>query len=166
MDVTQITKQIVAIVALSIILSGGTIPDKWFDMFGSVSEKDMQDLGGMMVKENGDNGDKCLLLTGSVALNRLYSKNWYGSTIEEVIRAKGQYARTTVRDFQKVKIPERTKMLTKYLLIFGPICPSNVVYQGQKINGKGIKDPKTGKIVHVYERIEVPGQKDELFCYE
>ena len=43
MNVTQITRQVIAIVALSIILSGGTIPDKWFDMFGTVSEKDIQD---------------------------------------------------------------------------------------------------------------------------
>ena len=142
------------------------------DLLGARSKMDLGPIittvSGVIddIKENGDNGDKCLLLTGSVALNRLYSKNWAGNTIEEVIRAKGQYARTTVRDFQKVKIPERTKMLTKYLLIFGPICPSNVVYQGQKVNGKGIKDPKTGKIIHVYDRIEVPGQKDELFCYE
>lgn len=166
MEVTQITKTIVGIVALSIILSGGTIPDKWFDMFGSPSAQDIQDLGGTMQLENGDNGDECLLLTGSVVLNRLYSKNWKGDTIRDIILAKGQYATKTRNNFTTVKVKKRIKMLAKYLLIFGPICDSRVTYQGQSINGKGIKDPETGKIIHVYKRIKVPGQKDELFCYE
>lgn len=166
MNVTNITRQIVAIVALSIILSGGTIPDKWFDMFGSPSAQDVQDLGGTMQLENGDNGDECLLLTGSVVLNRLYSKNWKGDTIRDIILAKGQYATKTRNNFTTVKVKKRIKMLAKYLLIFGPICPSNVVYQGQSINGKGLKDPISGEIQYVYKRIKVPGQKDELFCYE
>lgn len=166
MEVTQITKTIVGIVALSIILSGGTIPDKWFNMFGSPSAQDIQDLGGTMQLENGDNGDECLLLTGSVVLNRLYSKNWKGDTIRDIILAKGQYATKTRNNFTTVKVKKRIKMLAKYLLIFGPIAPSNVTYQGQGINGKGIIDPETGKIVHVYKRIKVPGQKDEIFCYE
>lgn len=158
MEVTQITKTIVGIVALSIILSGGTIPDKWFDMFGTVNKEDIQSLGGAMTIENKDNGDKCLLLTGSVILNRVYRKSWKGDTIDEIITAKGQYASVTVNGYKTVKVPKRIKMLAKYLLIFGPICPSNVVYQS--------KNPNLGS--GLYDEIPTPNEKIkyEYFCYE
>ena len=166
MNILNITRSIVGTVILSVILTGGTLTDEFFEQFGTPDKNDIQYLGGTMQLENGDNGDKCLLLTGSVVLNRLYSSKWKGDTIKEIILAKGQYAPKTRNNFQTVKLKPRIQMLAKYLLIFGPICPSNVVYQGQRINGKGIKDSKTGKIIHVYDTIEVPGQKPELFCYE
>ena len=50
---------------------------------------------------------------------------------------------------------ELTKAIAKYLLIFGSVCPKNVVYQGQKKNGSS-----------VYKSCPVKGQKDEIFCYE
>lgn len=158
MEVTQITKTIVGIVALSIILSGGTIPDKWFDMFGTAAKEDIQSLGGVMTIENKDNGDKCLLLTGSVVLNRVYRKSWKGDTIDEIITAKGQYASVTVNGYKTVKVPKRIKMLAKYLLIFGPICPSNVVYQS--------KNSKLGS--GLYDKVPTPNEKIkyEYFCYE
>ncbi len=120
---------------------------------------DLQYLSGAMQIENGDNGDKILLYTGSVILNRLNSPKWNGNTIEEVIMAKDggfqQYATVTRKGFKTKKASKRTKYLAKYLLIFGSVVPENVVYQGQKKNGSG-----------VYERCPVPGQKDEIFCYE
>lgn len=122
-------------------------------------QTDLKYLSGAMEIENGSNGDEILLYTGSVILNRLHSKNWKGNTIEEVIMAKDygfqQYASVTRNGFKTKKASKRTKYLAKYLLIFGSVCPENVVYQGQKKNGSG-----------VYKRCPVPGQKDEIFCYE
>jgi len=164
MNILNITRSIVGAVILSVILTGGTLTDEFFEQFGTPDKNDIQYLGGTMQLENGDNGDKCLLLTGSVVLNRLYSSKWKGDTIEEIILAKGQYASKTRNNFQTVKVKARIKMLAKYLLIFGPICPPDVVYQGQRVNGKG--KMIDGKLVHVYDTIDVPGQKPELFCYE
>lgn len=140
-------------IILAMILSGNiTSPDQ---LPQQVNATDLQQLSGAMEIENGDNGDYCLLLTGSVVLNRVYSPHWSGDTIEKVILAKGQYASVTRNGFKTKKAKERTVLLAKYLLIYGPICPSNVVYQGQGYNGSGL-----------YEKIEVKGQKPELFCYE
>jgi len=146
-------KNLIGSVVLMIILSGGSV-----DINADVDKDDLQYLAGAMQIENGDNGDECLLLTGSVILNRLNSSKWNGNTIEEVIMAKDggywQYASVTRKGFKTKKVTKRTKMLAKYLLIFGPICPENVVYQGQRSTGSG-----------EYKRIKVPGQKDEIFCY-
>lgn len=114
--------------------------------------------GGTQI-ENGDNGDEIILYTASVMYNRMESPNWKGDTIEEVIMAKEgkywQYASITRKNFKTVKVSKRVKYLCKFVMIFGSVIPSNVVYQGQTVNGSG-----------VYKRCPVKGQKDEIFCYE
>ena len=122
-------------------------------------KKELRDMSGAVQIENGDNGDVIVLLTASVIENRKRSTKWKGSTTEEVILAKEgpyyQYASVTRKGFQTKKASKRNKYLCKFVLIFGPVCPSNVVYQGQSSNGSG-----------EYKRCKVPGQKDEIFCYE
>ena len=131
-----------------------------------VNSTNLQYLSGMMEIENGNPGGysvdqdiRRLLLTGLVPLNRVASPNWDGNNIEEVILAKDygywQYAPVTRNGFKTKKASERTVLLAKYLLIYGPVCPPNVMYQGQGRNGSGI-----------YESIPVKGEKNELFCYE
>ena len=131
-----------------------------------VDPTELQRLSGAMEIENGNSGGisemediKRLLLTGSVIINRKNSPKWQGDTIEGVIMAKDggfiQYAWETRNGFKTKKASERTKLLAKYLLIYGAICPNNVVYQGQSKNGSG-----------VYDSIPVKGDKNELFCYE
>ena len=130
-----------------------------------VDKEDLNYLSAVMQLENGNRtGDleqdnKRLLLTGSVVLNRVNSDSWSGDTIKDVILAKEgkywQYAPNTRNNFMSLKANDHIQLLAKYLLIYGPICPENVVYQGQTVNGSG-----------EYDRIHVKGDKDEIFCYQ
>ena len=158
-----IQNNLLAGLVLALIVSG-VITDP-SQLLGKVNETDLQYLSGEMEIENGNYGGNelndmnRLLLTGSVPLNRMESPKWKGNTIEEVIMAKEgrfwQYAEVTRKGFKTKKASTRTKLLAKYLLIYGPVCPKNVVYQGQSKNGSG-----------VYASIPVKGDKNELFCYE
>ena len=136
----------VAMLVLCLAVTGN-ITSKELNKFGTVDKTDLKYLAGAMTCENGNNSDICQLLTGSVVLNRLKSSKWNGKSIEEVIMATDggytQYARTTRNNFKTVKSSKRAKLLAKYLLIFGPICPENVVYQGQSKAGTGVfwKEP-------------------------
>lgn len=143
---------VLALITCGVITEPSQIP-------GKVNKTEMNQLASVMEIENGSNGDECMLLTGSVVLNRINSKKWKGNTIEDVILAKEgkywQYASVTRNGFKTRKPKQHSKLLAKYLLTYGPICPENVVYQGQSYNGSGL-----------YKKIQVPGQKPELFCYE
>lgn len=150
---------------LILVLSGGSpklnsyAKLKGIDVNSKEFKTELNHMSGAVTKENGDNSDLIQLLTASVIENRKQSSKWKGSTTEEVVMAKEgkywQYAKTTRDNFKTVKSSRRTRYLCKFVLIFGPVCPENVVYQGQSKNGSG-----------VYISIPVPGQKDEIFCYE
>ena len=150
----DILNKTIAGIILVLILSDYIIsPDQ---LTGSVDLWELQCLSGMMDCENGSNGDECLLLTGSVALNRRNSPKWKGDTVEEVITAYDggwQYADSTRNAFRTRKVPEHTILLAKYR----PICPPNVMYQGTEKNGSS-----------VYKLLNnLPGQRcTEYFCYE
>ncbi len=96
-----------------------------------------------------------ILLTCSVIKNRIDSSHWSGDCVEEVIMAKGQYADVTRNGFKTKEASDLVKVCCKYVMLYGSVCPKNVVYQGQGINGSD-----------VYKRIPVRGDKDEIFCYE
>ena len=150
---------------LILVLSGGQPKlDGYAKMLGIDTKSkefktELKYMSGAVTKENGDNSDLIQLLTASVIENRKRSSKWKGSTTEEIVMAKEgpywQYAEPTRKNFKTVKSSRRTRYLCKFVLIFGPVCPENVVYQGQSKNGSG-----------VYMSIPVPGQKDEVFCYE
>lgn len=156
---------LVAVVYLALIMNGYIDhPDQ---IPGEVDEWDLQCLAGAMMIENGYNTEECVFLTGAVVLNRLYSDNWKGDTIEEIILAKGQYAQVTRNGFRTKEATNRVKAIAKYLLLYyepGFQVPEDVVYQSQRVLGHG--KYIDGKLVHEYRRIPVPGQKDEIFCYE
>jgi hypothetical protein len=141
-------------IILSMILNGSitNLPQQ-------VDETAVNQLSAVMKLENGDNGDRCLLLTGSVVINRKNSPKWKGDTIEEVILAKEgpywQYASKTRNNFKTTEANDHIKLLAKYLLIYGPVCPENVVYQSQ-IASNGSK---------LYEKIATPDGY-EYFAYE
>lgn len=129
----------------------------FYDRGGQLYDpEDLRVLAAAMQLENGMNSDRCLLLTGSVILNRAYSCKWAPNTILGVIRqgynSKGaqQYASHTVENIDTVKVPDRVKQLAMQLLIYGPICPANVVYQSMFMQGSGL-----------YEKVDT-----EYFCYE
>lgn len=109
------------------------------------SKEDLELLAEVMYHENYCNGERCMLLTGSVVLNRKASPG-YPDTIKDVLYQKGQYS--TTKKFFKTKIPERVYELAEELLIGGSIAPENVVFQATFKQGK------------VYEII-----KGEYFCY-
>ena len=142
-------------IVLSTIMSGGYVDLSNYE----VDKDELYYLERIMELENSSGGDRCLLLTGAVVLNRRDSSHWPGDTCKEVLYDKGQYAQKTKDNIHKVKVPDRVDMLARYLLIWGPetVAPSNVVYQGQnQYAGSGL-----------YEAIDVPSStKDECFCFE
>ena len=156
----KIARHILMPTVLALILSGNiTTCDQ---LKGEVDPVEHQQLSGVMEIENGNKGGISdeedimrLLDTGSVVLHRKESSHWSGDTIEEVIMAKGQYAPVTRNNFKTKQATERTKMLAKFLLLYGTTCPRLVVYQGQSFNGS-----------KEYKRYKVKGDKDEIFCYE
>ena len=142
-------------IVLATIMNGGYVDLSNYE----VDKDELYYLSRIMELENSSGGDRCLLLTGAVVLNRRDSSHWPGDTCKEVLYDKGQYAQNTKDNIHKVKVPDRVDMLARYLLIWGTsnICPKNVTYQGQnKYAGSGL-----------YESIDVPSStKDECFCFE
>ena len=125
-------QKVVANIILTLILCGVvTSPNQ---LQGEVNSRDLDLLSACMQLENGNNGDRCLLLTGSVVLNRRDYVSWCPNTVEGVLYQKGQYARDTVDRLEKIIATEHIRLLAKYLLIYGPICPKNVIYQSQQKN--------------------------------
>ena len=160
---TSWINRLVGGIVLGMIYAGIiTSPDQ---LKQKVDETEWKYMAGAAEIENGNETDKPfddmrrLLLTMSVIKNRIDSSNWNGDCVEEVIMARDggyiQYAPVTRNGFKTVEVKERTLLLAKYILIYGPICPKNVVYQGQTKNGSG-----------EYDRIPVKGDKDEIFCFE
>lgn len=85
---------------------------------------------------------------GSVVLNRVNHPD-YPNTIKEVCLQKGQYA--CFRDGNAYRTPtEDTINAAVWLLTYGSVSPSNVVYQAYFKQGKG-----------VYKRIG-----KDIFCYK
>ena len=158
-------RNIISAMLFVLIMHGAiTSPDQ---IPGKVDEWNLQCLAGAAQIENGDNSEECIFLTCAVIMNRLYSDNWKGDTIEQIITAKGQYASVTVNGFRTKKCTDRVLAIAKYTLLYykpGLQCDADVVYQGQSINGKG--KIINGERVRVYRKIDVPGQKPEYFCYE
>lgn len=128
----KLAKHIMAPIILAMILNGTiTTPDQ---LKGDVNHHDWNLLSACMMLENGNNGDECLLLTGSVVVNRAWYCSWCPSTIEGVLYQKGQYASHTVNNLETVLVTDHIKLLAKYLLLYGPICPKEVVFQSQQKN--------------------------------
>ena len=138
-------------------LKGDIDPTEYKHMCGAV-EIENGNLTGITDKEYANDMRRCLL-TASVIENRKQSDSWKGSTTQEVILARDggylQYAPVTRNGFKTKEASDRVKLCVKYVLLFGPICPKNVVYQGQSKNGSG-----------VYDSIPVRGDRNEIFCFE
>ena len=83
-----------------------------------LSVDDIKLLAAAMELENGCNSDLCLLLTGSVILNRVAHPR-YPNTIYGVLHQKGQYAEWTLRHLDTVKISDRTMSLALKLVMCG-----------------------------------------------
>lgn len=156
---TEFVRKVVGGIILVLILNGYiTTPEQ---LKGEVDATELRYMSGASEIENGNETGKYkddvmrLLLTDSVILNRINSKHWYGNNVEEVILAKGQYAPVTRNGFKTKKADDITILCAKYVLLYGSICPENVVYQGQSYNGSGL-----------YKEIPVKGEKSEKFCFE
>lgn len=83
-----------------------------------IVQEDLDLLAAAMELENGCNSDACLLLTGSVILNRVECA-WYPDTIKEVLLQDGQYAEHTVRNLYTVEVSDRVRRLALHLLMCG-----------------------------------------------
>lgn len=161
--ITEVAHKLAKHTILIFILCGViTNPDQ---IKGKVDATEYKHMCGATMIENGNttgiteeehrNDIYRILLTCSVIKNRIDSDNWHGDCVEEVIMAKGQYAVVTRNGFKTKEASDLVKVCCKYVMIYGSICPENVVYQGQGINGS-----------EVYARIPVRGDKDEIFCFE
>lgn len=117
----------------------------FYDRGGELySAEDLRILAAAMQLENGCNSDRCLLLTGSVILNRAWYCRWAPNTIKGVLlqgyKSEGpqQYATSTILGLDTVEVTPRVLKLAKQLLIGGPICPRNVIYQAMFMQGSGL----------------------------
>lgn len=81
----------------------------------------------VMELENGCNSDRCLLLTGSVILNRRNSPEW-PDTVQGVIYQKGQYAQWTLRHIETVEVTGRVMALALKLATCGTL-DDEIVFQ-------------------------------------
>lgn len=120
-------KRLIAIFLFFVVLlpSVKTRADIW-------DPEDIFLLAAAMELENGCNSDRCLMLTGSVILNRMACE-WYPDTIEGVLFQKGQYASRTVNNLYKVKVSERVLCLALKLAVCGPV-DSDILFQSQYKN--------------------------------
>ena len=92
-----------------------------------LSVDDILLLAAAMELENGCNSDLCLMLTGSVILNRMNSPEW-PNTIYGVLHQKGQYAEWTLRHLDTVKVSERTMCLALKLATCGSL-DAEIIFQ-------------------------------------
>lgn len=103
------------------------------------SQEDLSVLSAVMQLENGGGSDECMLLTGSVLMNRAQYCSWCPDTLREcVLQGYGtkmqQYATRTVTELDTVVVREHVRRLAMQLLIFGQTCPPEVVFQSQNKN--------------------------------
>ena len=102
------------------------------------TEEDVRLLAEIMWLENGHTGltafdnIQCLILTGSVVINRAKNGGWGGSTIKAVLYAKGQYASETTSRIGKTTVPQYVIDLARDLLTYGSNVPNYVVYQSMQ----------------------------------
>ena len=93
-------------------------------------------LAAAMEFENGCNSDLCLMLTGSVILNRMNSPEW-PNTVYKVLHQRGQYADWTLRHLNTVKVSERTMCLALKLVMCGSL-DEEIIFQSMH--------PELGKV--------------------
>ena len=93
-------------------------------------------LAAAMELENGCNSDLCLMLTGSVILNRVNSPEW-PNTVYGVLHQRGQYAEWTLRHLDTVKVSERTMCLALKLAMCGSV-DTEIIFQSMH--------PELGKV--------------------
>lgn len=90
----------------------------------------------VMELENGCNSDLCLMLTGSVILNRRSSPR-YPDTVQGVIYDPGQYADWTLRHIPTVKVTGRVMALALKLATCGTL-DGELIFQSM--------NPELGKV--------------------
>ena len=93
------------------------------------SVEEIKLLAAAMELENGCNSDLCILLTGSVILNRVAHPR-YPNTIKGVLLQKGQYAKHTVDNLYRVKVSDRVMSLALKLATHRPLDPE-IIFQSQ-----------------------------------
>lgn len=102
----------------------------------SLDVKEIKLLAAAMELENGCNSDLCLMLTGSVILNRVNSPEW-PNTVYGVLHQRGQYAEWTLRHLDTVKVSERTMCLALKLAMCGSL-DTEIIFQSMH--------PELGKV--------------------
>ena len=109
-----------------------------FSINSNYTKEDVELLANIMYLENGSTGKtedenrQVLIATGSVVMNRVKSKEWGGTTIKDVLYAKGQYASATKNRIGKVEIPQYVYDLAEEILMYGSNVPEYVVYQSMQ----------------------------------
>ena len=93
-------------------------------------------MAAAMELENGMNSDLCVMLTGSVILNRRNSPAW-PNTVKAVLFQKGQYAKHTLNNLYTVKVTERVMSLALELALWGSV-DKEIIFQSM--------NPKLGRV--------------------
>lgn len=121
-----------------------------------INHEDLELLTEVMYHENYCNGEKCMLYTGSVVLNRTKDA-MFPDTVKEVLYQNNPLQYSTTDLFYSTAIPKEVRILAIRLLLYGSVLPQNVVYQSMRPQGSGIYD----KITSRYSSKDV-----EYFCYK
>jgi len=109
-----------------------------FSINSNYTKEDVELLANIMYLENGSTGKtedenrQVLIATGSVVMNRVKSGEWGGTTIKDVLYAKGQYASATKNRIGKVEIPQHVYDLAEEILCYGTNVPDYVIYQSMQ----------------------------------
>lgn len=130
-------KKIITILLACCLAFGSTTPAKAYDPkapYLSIDEVIL--MAKVMELENGCNSDRCLMLTGSVILNRRQSPDW-PNTVQGVIYQKGQYADWTLRHIPTVEVTGRVMALALKLWRNGSV-DKEIVFQSMH--------PELGKV--------------------
>jgi len=92
-------------------------------------------IAAAMQLENGCNSDWCLILTGSVIMNRV--ETGWANSVHGVLFQKGQYAKHTLDNLYTVKVSERVLALALKLMMCGS-ADKEIVFQSMH--------PELGKV--------------------
>lgn len=124
-------KKLVLLIALSMLISvrvsASDVPVEYEPCTEpSYTSEEVMLLAEVMYHENNCNGNYIMLLTGSVVLNRVASKE-FPDTIHGVLYQRGQYA--TPKYFGTVHLKRKYYHMAEMLLENGSLAPDRVLYQ-------------------------------------
>ena len=128
-----IAARILLIIILAIIIAAASscLRSEAAGSYGSGAEiltvEEIKLMAAAMELENGMNSDLCVILTGTVILNRRNSPDW-PDTVQGVLYQPGQYAEHTLKHLKTVKVSDRVMSLALRVATHRPL-DSEIIFQ-------------------------------------